>query len=211
MAWEGEKMNHPERRIRSIPPRTSLDAYRGRVAIRINGGSLLGGVTRVSREPTAGELSREPDWRQTVAKQVFQKPPGREKARPHPPYEGDRKIGWQAEVIDDYNGKGDLGLILQFAGIELAGTPFLRGRRDYGPDSAVFYAQIGYRNRIASLILATRGDIFESQIVPAQMDVNPFFQEELHLPQLTTTHNPTSMTVSQNNGLVTVGYNPRTY
>lgn len=199
-------MSHPEggfRRITSIPPRTSLDVLRGGVTIRIAGGSLLGGSRRVSREPTAGE----PDWSQTVAKHVFQKPPGREKTKPEPLYERDGKIEWEAEVIEDYDGKGNLGIILQFAGIGLTRAPFLRSRHN-SPDSPVFYIPIDYNKRAVRLFLATRGDIFESQVVPAQMGVNPFFQEELYLPQLTTTHDSTSMIVFQNNRLVTVGYNP---
>lgn len=202
-------MSYPERgprRITSIPQRTPLDVLRGRgVTIRIGGGSLLGGVRRIPRESTAGE----PDWSQIVAKHVFQKPPGRENARPKPLDERDGKIEWEVEVIEDYNGKGDMGIILQFAGIGLTKVSFLRSRHNR-LDSPVFYIPIDYNRRIARLFLATRRDIFESQIVPAQMDVNPFFQEELYLPQLTTTHDPTSMTVSQNNKLVIVGYNPRT-
>ncbi len=203
-------MNHPERgprRITSIPPRTSLDVLRGGgVTIRIGGGSLLGGVRRVSREPVTGET----DWSKIVAEQVFQKPPIRKKARPEPFYERGGKIKWEAEVIEDYNGKGDLGIILQFDKIGLTKTSFLRSRHNK-PDSPVFYIPVDYNKGMACLFLVTRGDILESQIVTAQMDVNPFFQEELYLPQLTTTHDPTSMAVLQNNKLVIVGYNPRTY
>lgn len=201
-------MSHPERgfrRITSIPPRTSLDALRGGVTVRIGGGSLLGGFRRIPRESTAGESN----WSQIVAKQVFQKPSGREKVRPEPLDERDGKIAWEAEVIEDYNGKEDLGIILQFAGIRLTKVSFLRSRHNK-LDSPVFYIPVDYNKRIARLFLATRGDIFESQIVPAQMDVNPFFQEKLYLPQLTTTHDPASMAVFKNNGLVIVGYNPRT-
>lgn len=203
-------MSYPERgprRITSIPQRTSLDVLRGGgVTIRIGGGSLLGGVRRIPRESTAGES----DWSQIVAKHVFQEPPRREKAKPKPFYERDGKIEWEAEVIEDYNGKGDLGIILQFVGIGLTEASFLRGRRYYGPDTTLFYSPITYKSKRTLLILATTGDIFETQVVPARKDVSPFFQEELHLPRLTTTHDPTSMTVSQNNKLVIVGYNPRT-
>ncbi len=203
-------MNHPERgsrRITSIPPRTSLDVLRGEgVTIRIGGGSLLGSVRRVSRETAAGES----DWSKIVAKQVFQKPSIGEKTRLEPLYERDGKIEWETEVIEDYNGKGDLGIILQFAGIGLTKASFLRSRHNK-PDSPVFYIPVDYNKRMARLFLTTRGDIFESQIVTVQKDVNPFFQEELYLPQLSTTHDPTSMVVFQNNKLVTVSYNPRTY
>lgn len=202
-------MSHPERGFRRITsiPRTSLDVLRGGVTLRIGGGSLLGGARRVSREPTA----RESDWNQIVDKHVFQKPPRREKARPEPFYERGGKIEWETEVIEDHNGKGDLGIIVQFTGIGIPEASFLRGRRYYGPNATLFYSQISYKEKRALLMLATTGDIFESQVVPAQKDVNPFFREELYLPQLTTTHNPTSMTVFQNNKLIIVGYNPRTY
>lgn len=202
-------MIHPERgsrRITSIPPRTSLDVLRGGVTLQIGGGNLLGGVRGVSRESTAGE----PDWSKIVAKHVFQKPPRREKARPEPLYERGEIIELEAEVIEDYNGKGDLGIILQFAGIGFTKASFLRGRRYYGPDTTLFYSPIIYQSKRTLLILATTGDIFEAQVVPARKDVNPFFQEELYLPQLTTTHDSTSMAVLKNSGLVIVGYNPHT-
>lgn len=203
-------MSHPERgfrRITSIPPRTSLDVLRGRkeITIQIGGGSLLGGVRRVSRKPIDGET----DWNKVVAKQVFKKQPGWERSSPKPHDEKARKIQWEAEVIEDYDGKGGLGVILQFAGIELTEEPFLRSILNYGPDSAAFHAPIIYGDKRAHLVLVTRGDVFESQIVPARINVSPFFQDELYLPQLAT-YNPTSMAVSQNNRLVIVGYNPRT-
>lgn len=203
-------MSHPERgfrRITSIPPRTFLDVLRGGVTVRIGGGSLLRGVRKVSRDPT----TEESDWSQIVAKQVFQEPERRKKIGPESFDEKNGKIEWETEVIEDYNGKGDLGIILQFAGIRLTEASFLRGRRYYGPNTTLFYSQVSYKNERALLILATTDDIFESQVVPAQKDVNPFFQKELYLSQLTTIYDPTSMTIIQNNILITVGYNPRTY
>ncbi len=197
-------MSHPERRIKSIPPRTSLDVLRGGVTVRIGGGSLLGGARRVSRAPT----SVETDWSKEVAKHVFQKPPAQEKARPEPLYERERKIEWETEVIEDYNGNGDLGIILQLSGIGLTGAPFATSKHD-SPNSRVFYVEIGYENKRAHLFLATTvGGIFKAQIVPAQMDVGPLFQETLDLDVIK--YDPASMTASQNNGLVIVGYNPRT-
>ena len=98
---------------------------------------------------------------------------------------------------------------MQFAGIGLTKASFLRSRHNK-LDSPVFYIPVDYNKRIARLFLATRGDIFESQIVPAQMGINPFFQKELYLPQLTTTYDSGSMHALQNNGIVIVGYNPHT-
>ena len=153
-------MSHPERKIRSIPPKTSLDVLRGGVTIRIGGGNLLGGARRVPREPTIGEQ----DWSKIVAKQVFQKPPIGKKTKPESLYESDGKIEWEVEVIEDYNGKGDLGIILQFAGIGLTEASFLRGRYYYGPDTTLFYSPISYKEKRTLLILATTGDIFELQV-----------------------------------------------
>ena len=114
----------------------------------------------------------------------------------------------QVEIVEDYNDAGGLGLIVHFSGISFASIPvFERSRHDYGPDSRVFYSPVGYKNRLAFLILATYGDIFESQVVATEIDARPFFKEEILLPQLTVTHDPTSMTVYGKNHLVVVGYN----
>lgn len=197
-------MNHSERKLRSIPPKTALGVLRGN-GIQIGEGDLPGGVRTISREP----ISQERYGNQTVS-HVVQKPPSSERARPELPDKRDGKIKWNSEVIEDYNGKGDLGIILQFAGIEFTEVSSLRSRHNR-PGMPVLYIPVGYLSKTARLILATRGDIFEFQIVPSQMDVNPFLREELYLPQLATTHDPASMTVLQNNKIVTVSYNPRTY
>lgn len=211
IAWEGEKMSYPERKIRSIPPRTFLDVLRGKVAAGIGRESLSGGVGRVSREPAV----RESNPSQTVDRYVFKNPGKRRKTRPEPFYESGGKIECDAEVMEDYNGKGGLGIILQFAGIRFTQATFLRSRHNR-PDNPVFYIPINHNKRISHLIIGTRGeDILDIQIVPDQMDFNPFFQKELFLPQFipqfTATYNSTSMTVLQNNNVVTVGYNPRIY
>jgi len=79
----------------------------------------------------------------------------------------------QVEIVEDYNDAGGLGLIVHFSGISFASIPvFERSRHDYGPDSRVFYSPVGYKNRLAFLILATYGDIFESQVVATEIDVN---------------------------------------
>jgi len=36
-----------------------------------------------------------------------------------------------------------------------------------------FILQVGYKNRLAFLILATYGDIFESQVVATEIDARP--------------------------------------
>ena len=201
-------MSERPRRISSIPPRgsiprrTLLNVARGNgITIRIGGGGLGNMRRRPQERPKAGEQ----DWSQEVAKHVFQKP-GQDKAKPKPFYERDGEIGWEVEVVDDYDNRGGLGIVLEFAGIEQpAGTPFLRAKLNYGPDTTLFYLPVSYKKKSALLILDTTEDIFEAQVVPAKKDVDLFFQKELFLPQLATTHDPTSMTVRQNNGLIIVG------
>lgn len=192
------------RRITSIPPRTSIDVLRGGITLRLGGGNLLGGARGISRGVTVGQQ----DWSKVEDKHLYKKPPRQEKARYQPPYEGDDRIGWAAEIVENYDDEGNLGIILEFAGIrEFTKASFLRGRRYYGPNTTLFYAEISYRNKRALLMLATIGDILESQVVPNRKDVSPFFQEELYLPQLAPTYDPASMAVRQNNGLVIVSYN----
>lgn len=184
-------------RIRSIPPRTTLDAHRRVIGGRTGGSRLHGDVKKQSRELSEEELLKR--W---AAGHVFQKPLISE-----PIYKIDEGIGLEAEVMDDYDGNGGLGIILRFSGIEFTNSPvFEKSWRDYGPDSKVFYSSVGYKKNRAFLVLATYGDILESQVVTAKMDVRPFFREEILLPQLET-HDPSSMTVCEKNHLVIVGYN----
>lgn len=117
------------------------------------------------------------------------------------------RITWEVEVHEGYPSQERLSVILRFSGIEFTNAPvFERSKHDYGPDSRVFYSSVGYKNGQAFLILATYGDIFESQVVATKINVGPFFREETLLPQLTT-HDPTSMTVYEKNHLVVVSYN----
>lgn len=181
------------RRIRSIPPRTALDAVRKQ-------------EDRLPpKEPGQGNFEQNPGGF-NVRDHVFRKPTKEDLTGSLIIPEAER-ITWKAEIVEDCNSNGDLGIILQFAGIELAGTSFLRGKRNYGPDSAVFYASVGYKKDPVFLILATYGDILESQVVATKIDTRPFFSEEKYLSQLTVTHDPTSMTVSEKNRLIVVSYN----
>lgn len=185
--------------IRSIPPRTMINVLRegARISVRIGG---LG-----TGAPRQGRLEREyfSDVRPYVSPE-----PGRKKPRETfvlPESEG---ITWQVEEVEDYNDQEDLGLILQYSGIELPRGPFIKSRVNYGADNIVFFLPVRYGVKVASLILSTFGDIFESQVA-AKKDVNPFFREELYLPPLATTHDPKSMTVKRKNNLVIVSYKLR--
>ena len=169
-------------RIRSIPPRTTLDA------LRKQKGRLL------SKEP--GQRSFEQNsggFREPITSLIILKA---------------ERITWEVEMYEGYATQGSLGVILRFSGIEFPEAPvFKKSRHDYGPDSRVFYSPVGYKNGQAFLILATYGDIFESQVVATKMDIRPFFREEIYLPKLTVTYDPTSMTLYEKNHLVVVNYN----
>lgn len=199
-------MSKIERKIRSIPPHTMMYPSVALRPITIGIGRGLGNASRIPQRGARAEAA--PDW--NVEKYVYHKPQKREKPR-HPfLYQEDGRITWSAEIVEDYDIAGDLGVILEFAGIKgLTRVSFLRGRRDYGPDTTVFYSQIRYQGKKALLMLATIGDILESQVVPNQKDIAPFFQDELYLPQLMMTHDPASMAVRQHNGLITVSYSPQ--
>ncbi len=172
-----------ERRIRSIPRRTMRDVLREQKRNGFPGSSV-----------SIGRLPREKSSKPLVAPE-------------------DERIMWEVEIIEDHDGAGDLGLVIQFSDISFMNTPvFVKSRHDYGPDSRVFYSPVVYKNSQAVLILATFGDIFESQVVPRKKDVNPFFQEEIYLPSRLTLKTPydfTSMKPSYNNGLLIVSYKAR--
>ena len=200
-----------ERRIRSIPPRTTLDALReqegGRGGIR-SSGSFVNIDRLPPKEPRQSTLEQNHGGF-NVKDHVFQKPTREKSSRPLTAPENER-ITWQVEISENYNKTGDLGIIIQFSGVNFMSTPvFERSRRDYGPDNTIFYAPVGYKNGQAFLILSTFGDIFESQVVPKIKDVNPFFREEIYLPPLLTLYDPTTMRPFYNNGLFIVSYKSR--
>ena len=184
-------------RIRSIPPQTTLDALREQASRRKR--------IKSKNDPSSSLGQKSESF--NVQDHIFRKPVEKKPNIPLIIME-DERITWKIEVHTNYDIQKRLGVILQFSGIMFPNAPvFEKSRVDYGQDSEIFFSRIGYKNRLAFLILATYGDIFESQVVPAKMDVWPFFREETHLPQLTTTHNPASMTVSEKNHLIVVSYN----
>lgn len=199
----------PERKLRSIPPRTFRNVWRERgnqPTLKVNSiepagvsfrGTRIGGTGQEQPRQTKAEQ----EW---VNKHVFRKPIAEKLKVCITPYE-DERIEWQTEIIEDYNTRGDLGIILQFIGIDLTHASFVKSNRNYGPNSVVVYSPVGHRNKVAFLILSTFTDIFEAQVVPVKKDINPFFQREIYLPGLTN-YDVTTMTVQQNNNLIVVSY-----
>ena len=199
-----------ERRITSIPPRTTLDAFREQEGKKEWTGlekDFSGSSVSIGRL-----LPREPEQSSggfNVKDHVSQKPTREKSSRPLIAPENER-IMWQVEIIENCNNTGDLGLIVQFSGINFMSAPvFERSRRNYGPDSIVLYTPVSYKKGQAFLILSTFGDIFESQVVPKTKDVNPFFREEIYYPKLLTDYVPASMKPSYNNRLFIMNYKAR--
>jgi len=196
---------HP--RLGSIPQQTMRDVWkeqaRERASLQISINPLK--TDRLTFGQTQPDTSLESsDF--DISRHIFRKPSGEKTYKPLIVPEPER-ITWEVEVHGDYETQGSLGLILQFSGIDFTNAPvFIKSKVNYGQDSSAFYSRIGYKNGLAFLILATYGDIFESQVVATKIDERPFFREEAYLPQLTVTHDPTSMTVYEKNHLVVVGY-----
>jgi len=138
------------------------------------GGNPLGNFVRI------GGLSPGQSWQDrqeldhggfNVQNHVFRRPTGEKPKKPLIVLEAG-KITWEVEVHENYDTQNGLGVILRFSGIEFADDPvFERSRYDYGPDSRVFFSPVGYKKGRAFLILATHGDIFESQVVATKKDV----------------------------------------
>ena len=183
-------IEHP--RLGSIPPQTMRDMWKKQTRERAHG----------QIRPDISPKSLDSDTRH----HIFKKPGGEKIYTPLnvPEFE---VITCVAEVQEGYDAQGGLGVILQFSGIVFTDAPvFEKSRRNYGPDSRVFHSPVEYKNGRAFLILATYGDILETQVVATKVGVRPFFREEILLPLLTVTHDPTSMTVYEKNHIVVVDY-----
>ncbi len=207
--------------IRSMPPRTYSDVWREKRAktkkleYAVSGYSVGIGFTRNSIDgrgttntPAAGGLgnagwaSGEGSWNGSVSEFVYKKSRQNPRiATVHAP-----KIECISDIVEDYNGDGDLGVILQFRGFGFLGESFTKSRNDYGQNTCIYYICVRYGNKEAFLILSTIGDILESEVVPQKKGVNQLFSDEIHIPELTAVYDPSSMGVVQRNGLILVSY-----
>lgn len=183
-----------ERRIRSIPPNTALRSSLQRHSV----GS--GGLHRSS----SGQ-GRTADY--NIQDHIYQRQTEEKPKRPSI-IVADKEIAWDVEICEEYNIEKHLGVVIQFSGIVFPRTPiFQRSRTDYGLNNKVFYSQVHHECKPGFLILVTYGDIVEAQVVAAKIDQRPFFQKEILVPQLTVTHDPTSMRViNASHGLVILDY-----
>ena len=200
----------PEHNLRSIPPRTFRDTWRGRgnqTRFRVNqigfGGISFGGtgIGKIGQEGFRQDKVDQ-EWMKT---HVFQKPVVEKPKSFVVSYE-DRQIEWQTDIIGEY--KGSFIIIVQFPGLDLSRASFVRSDRDYGPNAAVFYSRVGYKGKLPFLVIAADYDILEAQVVPRKKDQDPLFQGEIYVRELAD-YDATTMTITPKNGVVTVGYQKR--
>lgn len=180
-----------------IPPRTSLDVLRQR--------SGLSGLTRIQQSTPVEE-----DWRRGLDRHVFKQPA--EKQTRTITHEGNGKITWETEVHEDYNGRGDLGVVMQLRGLSFnQQVPFQLSREKWGPDCYVLQTNAIFLNKLVALMLETRPDVLTVQVVGKRKHELPSFQETVPFEprDLLKGYNLASMSAVRNNGLVIVSYNRR--
>jgi len=136
-----------------------------------------------------------------ISKHVYKKT----KPKPTRTIHYEPKIKCITEVIEDFNSKGDLGVILQFTGFKFLKNIFTQNRKDYDSNSCVYSTPVNYKDKGAYLILSTIKDIFKYEVVP-QRKGNQLFSDETYISELMEIYNPLSMKVVQTNGLSIISY-----
>lgn len=188
--------------LRSIPPITSTGNKRRKDPARLDGlahmslGRYI--AERRGSSFSTGNIERD-SW--DISKHIYKKP----ERKPTRTIRYEPKIECITDVIEDFNSDGDLGVILQFRGLEFLSDTFTKSKRDYGSNSCVYYASVNYKWNKADLILSTKENIFESK-VQLQKGGNQLFSDESYIPKIMETYNPLSMEVIQKNGLIIISY-----
>jgi len=199
--------------IRSIPPITST----GRRKNKLLGKSLNNLTQSLGNNLTHISLGRQSSERRQgfgvgnmnkdyeswdISQHQYQKPKPKKTTAPKIQYEP--KIECITDIYDSDN-KENFNLILQFRGIKFLNQSFTQGGRDE-KNSRIFYTPISYKGNQAYLVLSTKGDIFESEVVPQKKGIDQLFSNEFYFPDLIKTYDPLSMEVQQNNGLTIISY-----
>ena len=110
------------------------------------------------------------------------------------------------DVIEDFNSKGDLGVILQFKGFNFFGNQFTKHERDCEPNLCVYSIPINYKEKDAELILSTQGNVLESKVQLRMGDSKSLFSDKTVIQETIETYNPLSMDVKQTNGVTIISY-----
>lgn len=185
--------------VRSIPPITATGNQRRKKPARLQGlGHMSLGRYLAERRGSIGPESSY-DISQHIVKKSISKP--KTTTTNYKP-----KIECISDVIEDCNIDRDLGVILDFRGLNFLSDTFTKSRKYSGQDACVYSTPVSFRGKEAILILSTTGDIFESEVVPQRKGVNQIFSNELYIPKLTKAYDPLSMEVMQKNRLIIVNY-----
>ena len=149
-----------------------------------------------------GKIKKDDEDSWDISQHQYQKPKPKKTTAPKIQYEP--KIECITDIYDSDN-KENFNLILQFRGIKFLNKNFTQGGRDE-KNSRIFYTPISYKGNQAYLVLSTKGDIFESEVVPQRKGIDQLFSNEFYFPDLIKTYDPLSMEVQQNNGLTIISY-----
>lgn len=192
--------------VRSIPPITATGSERRKKPARLQGlGHMSLGRYLAERrgEGFGGGMGSMQGGSYDISQHVVKK----SKIKPKiTAVNYDPKIECISDVIEDYNSEGDLGVVLDFKGLEFLSDTFNKSKKYSGEDACVYFTPVSFKNKEARLMLSTRGDIFESEVVPQRKGVNQIFSDEAHIPELTEAYDPLSMEVIQKNGLTIISY-----
>ena len=194
--------------MRSIPPKTSTGLKKIKCPRLSNGLnlSLLGEDTLIRREELGREVSKVKEsstrgpW--NISEHIYKKVERKSRKVVY----HHKSIECIADIIENYNDRGDLGAILEFHGISFLNDDFIRSKKNYGENTCVYYTLISYRGKNVFLILSTIEDILEYEIVPKKKGLDKIFSDKVCIPELIKIYNPRSMEVTQKNMFVLVNY-----
>lgn len=116
------------------------------------------------------------------------------------------KVECTYDIIEDFDTKGNLGIILEFTGIRFLEGNFLKNNNRHTQNSITHYTNVTYRNHNTLLRLSTIDDILEVEVTHGKIGGNQLFSEEIYIPKLTVVYDSLSMEAVQKNGLVVVSY-----
>lgn len=166
--------------------------------------SLLGlDIGGMMRPKSEGE-NYDPQNSWDISKHVYKKP-----KRIHPAttiIPDEPKIERISDISVDYNSDGDLGVILEFKGLNFLEGTFTKNGNYDGQNGHVYSTPVSYRNKKAFLLLSTIGDILESEVVPQKEGIDQLFSDEIHIPELTSVYDASSMGAALTNGIIVISY-----
>ncbi|MEI6747693.1 MAG: hypothetical protein ACOYMF_14870 [Bacteroidales bacterium] len=186
-------------RPRSIPPITSTGTNRRKTAARLDGLAHMSIGRYMSMRRNSDE---DESWNITKhVKPDFNKKSKKKISKPII-YDTERKFHCIIDVIDDYNGEGDFGIIMEFNGFKFLDSRF--NRTDCGNNSPSYIIAVNYRENETYLYLTTNGGMFEYGINNTLDDC--IYCDDFSIPKLPQEYDSSSMTATLRNNFVIVAY-----